>query len=141
MTRSPYDALAALRSLAVSGELGALCVRHDVELLVAHGSAVDPEPLRPPRDLDLAFRARHGTEPDVVALVNDLLDATRFDDLDLMDLHRAGRVASARALSPDCVVLYKASPGLFASAQMAAITIAMETAWLRRMDLELPAER
>jgi len=116
-------------------------VRHSVELLVAHGSAVDPEPVRRPRDLDLAVHPKHGTAPDVAALVNDLLDATRFDDLDLMALHRAGPVASARALSPDCIVLYAASPGLFASAQMAAITIAMETPWLRRLDLELMAER
>jgi hypothetical protein len=141
MTASPYDALDRLRSMAATGELSALCVRHGLDLLVVHGSTVDAEPLRPARDLDLAFRTRPDAKTDVVELTNDLLDATRFDGLDLMDLQRAGPVARARALSPDCLVLYESSPGLFANAQIAAITIEMETQWLRRLSLQLMAER
>lgn len=141
MATSPYDALDRLHSMAAAGELSALCVRHGLDLLVVHGSVVDPEPLRPARDLDLAFRAKPDAKPDVVGLTNDFLDATRFDGVDLMDLQRAGPVARARALSPDCVLLYEASPGLFATAQIAAITIEMETQWLRRLSLQLMAER
>ncbi|WP_156960185.1 hypothetical protein [Amycolatopsis taiwanensis] len=140
-TRTPYDALDSLLAMAASGDLGALCARHGVELLVAHGSVVDPEPLRPPRDLDLAFRTRHDVEPDLLDLTNDLLDATRFDGLDLMNLNRAGVVARAHALSPQSRVLYEAARGIFATAQMAAITMAMETRRLRLLDLELMAER
>ncbi|WP_236791195.1 hypothetical protein [Amycolatopsis sp. GM8] len=100
MTASPYDALDGLRAMAATGELAQLCARHGLDLLVVHGSAVDPEPLRPARDLDLAFRARPGAQSDVVALTNDLLDATRFDGVDLMDLGRAGPVARARPCRP-----------------------------------------
>lgn len=141
MTRTPYDALDCLLAMAASGDLGALCARHGVDLLVAHGSAVDPEPLQPPRDLDLAFRTRYGIEPDVLGLTNNLLDATRFDGLDLMNLNRADVVARARALSPQCRVLYEAGRGIFATAQMALITMVMETRRLRLLNLELMAGR
>ncbi len=141
MTVTPYDALRRLRSMAATGELDALCERHGVELLVAHGSVLAAEPVRPARDLDLAFQFRHGIEPDVLALTNDLLQAARFDDVDLMDLQRAGPVARARALAPQSLPLYEASPGIFAEAQMAALTTEMETRRLRRLDLELMADR
>ncbi|WP_253862572.1 hypothetical protein [Prauserella halophila] len=52
-TSSPYTALDRLRTMSADGSLAALCARHRVDLLVAHGSAVDSEPLRPPRDLEL----------------------------------------------------------------------------------------
>lgn len=75
MSLSAYDALQRLEALAADGELGALCERHGIELLVVHGSAVDSESLRPARDLDLAFQRRRGSDADVVGLANDLLRA------------------------------------------------------------------
>lgn len=77
----------------------------------------------------------------MVDLVNDLLRLLHFDDVDLMDLGRAGPVPRARALAPDSLVLYESEPGVFATAQMAAITEAMETRDLRRRDLALMANR
>lgn len=139
MSSSAYIALQRLEAMAVDEELGALCERHGIELLVVHGSVVDSAPLRPARDLDLAFQRRHGSETDVIALTNDLLRAVRFDDIDLMDLNRAGPVARARALAPQSLPLYEAGPGAFATAQMAALTTEMETRRLRRLDLELLA--
>lgn len=139
MSLSAYDALQRLEALAADGELGALCERHGIELLVVHGSAVDSESLRPARDLDLAFQRRRGSDADVVGLANDLLRAVRFGDIDLMDLNRAGPVPRARALAARSLPLYEAEPGLFATAQMAALTIEMETRGLRRLDLELMA--
>jgi hypothetical protein len=56
-------------------------------------------------------------------------------------LRGAGPVLRARALGPDSAPLFEAVPGLFATAQMAALTEAMETAPRRRRDLELLAER
>lgn len=141
MAVDPYQALDSLRSSATSGELGTLCDRHGVELLVVHGSVLQQEPLRPARDLDLAYRHRRDVARDPVALINDLLELLRFDDIDLMDLGRAGPVARARALAPGSVVLYEASRGIFAEAQIAAITEEMETRPMRRRDLELMARR
>lgn len=140
-SRTPYDALRSLRSAAATGELGALCDRHGVELLVVHGSVLDPEPLRPPRDLDLAFRYVRDAARDQLALINDLLVHARFDAIDLMDLGRAGPVARSRALAPNSVVLHEAACGVFAEAQIAAMTETMETRWMRRRDLELLASR
>lgn len=125
--------------MAATGDLGALCERHGVELLVVHGSVLDDEPIRPPLDLDFAYRFRRGVERDVVALVSDLTEAARYGGIDPMDLHRAGPVASARALGPQSLVLYEAFGGAFAIAQMAALTMEMETRALRRLDLELMA--
>ncbi|MPY77685.1 MAG: hypothetical protein GEV04_04160 [Actinophytocola sp.] len=139
MTSTPYDALRRLRELAARGQLSTLCERHDITLLVVHGSALDAEPLRPARDLDIAFQARHGAAYDVVALTNDLIEAAAFEAVDVMDLRRANSVARARALAPGSLVLHEAESGVFARAQMAALTTAMETRHLRRLDLELLA--
>lgn len=139
MAVDPYQALDSLRSLAASGELGMLCDRHGVELLVVHGSVLRPESLRPARDLDLAYRYERDAVQDPVVLINDLLELLRFDDIDLMDLGRAGPVARARALAPGSEVLYEARRSIFAEAQIAAITEEMETRPMRRRDLELLA--
>ncbi len=61
--------------------------------------------------------------------------------MDVVDLAAAGPVLRARALGPTGEPLYESTSGLYATAQMAALTEAMEIAWLRRLDLELLAER
>jgi uncharacterized protein YutE (UPF0331/DUF86 family) len=47
--------------------------------------------------------------------------------VDVVDLAAAGPVLRARALGPPCEPLYEADPGGYATAQMAALTEAMET--------------
>jgi hypothetical protein len=47
-------------------------------------------------------------------------------------------VARAAALGV-CERLYEDEPGLLANRQMAAVAERMDTAWLRRLDLELMA--
>ena len=127
--------------MADDGSLATLCERFDIRLLVAHGSAVRDTTLTPPRDLDLAFRAASDGRADIVAIIGAFIDATRFDDIDMMDLSRAGDVAKARALSPSSVLLYESAPSTFTLAQIAAITTEMESRHLRRRDLELMAGR
>lgn len=139
--RTPADALSVLRDAAVSGELRQVCRRLGIEVLVAFGSAVDPSPIRPPRDLDVAVRLEPDTTSDLVDVVNALIDLTGFTWVDVMDLGRAGVVARARALGPHAEPLYEAESGAVALAQMAALTYAMETAPMRRQDLELLAGR
>lgn len=141
MGRTPHDALAVLRTKAADGSLATLCERLGIELLVIHGSAVREAPLSPPQDLDVAFRATSGPSSTIVEIIDAFIDATQFDDIDMMDHSRADDVARARALGPHSVLLYEASPSTFALAQIAAITTEMETRYMRRRDLELMAGR
>lgn len=133
MIRCPTEALTRLREAAAGPCVADLCQRHGVGLLVAFGSAVDGH--TPPRDLDLAFRGEPEADVDVVALVGELVDLAGCDAVDLMDLARADVVAREQALRRP-VVLYESAPGLFAHEQAAAITLRMDTAWLRRLSLE-----
>jgi predicted nucleotidyltransferase len=134
------DALDRLRAAAVSGALDALCDELGIALVVAFGSTTAPDRLREPRDLDVAVRFRPDAN-DRVDVINALIDLTGFTEVDVVDLAAAGPVLRARALGPAGEPLYEATAGAYATAQMAALTEAMETAWLRRLDLELLAER
>lgn len=140
-TATPREALERLHSAVESGDVERLCSRYELDLLVVHGSAVEQDPLRPPADLDLACRHHHGTTPDVIGLINDLIELTGFDGIDLLILNSAGVVATARALGPQSEVLHEAEAGLFTLAQMAALTTEMETRHLRLLDLKLMAGR
>lgn len=133
MGTDPAAALERLRHAAIAGELDGLCGRHAVRLLVAFGSAARHE--GEGRDLDLAIAFEPGVEADVVGLLGDLSEIVSTDRIDVMDLGRAGPVARERALVAT-VPLYESEPGAFALAQMAAMLERMETAWLRRLDLE-----
>jgi len=133
---TPLEALDRLRSAAASGEFERICERLGIRLLVVFGSVIDEHRLREPGDLDVAVLLTEGT--DLVDVVNGLLDLVRCDALDVMDLGRAGVVARAAGLGV-CEPLYEDEPGLFATRQMAALVERMDTAWLRRLDLELMA--
>lgn len=136
---TPLEALETLDRMADAGGLDDFCERHGLDLMVAFGSATDPRRLRPPEDLDLAVRFTDGG--DIVGLVNDLMDLLRIDAIDVLDLRRAGIVARAAAFKPPNLPLYERSAGMYADAQMAAISMELDTNWLRRMDLELMARR
>lgn len=129
------EALGRLRA-AVGGELTELCAQHQVELLVAFGSAVKPG--REPNDLDLAVRFT-AAQPNVLGLLDTISTLAGTSRLDLMNLGTAHPVAKERALVGG-VPLHEGRPGAFALAQMAAITERMDTDWLRRIDLELMAK-
>lgn len=110
-------------------------------MLVVFGSTVDSDRAGSPGDLDVAVRLRDDAAGDLVDVVNALIDLTGTSDVDVLDLEAAGVVARARALGPSSEPLYEATSGDVARAQMAALTHAMETAPLRRRDLELLADR
>ncbi|MGH3312452.1 MAG: hypothetical protein ACRDP3_18015 [Streptomyces sp.] len=136
----PREALRRLTASAVAGENGelhSLCRRYGAELVVAFGSAVRTDAT--PRDLDIAVAFhRHGPQPDVLGFLDALGVLAETTTLDFMDLGRAGPVARERALV-NGLPLVELIPGVFAREQMHAITERMDTAWLRRLDLELMA--
>ncbi|PZS07018.1 MAG: hypothetical protein DLM55_11765 [Acidimicrobiales bacterium] len=144
-------AYARLRAAAESGTLAALCDRHRILLVTVFGSVVYQEvtgderstATAPPHDLDIAVFFDPGAikteSTTLVDVVNDLMDLTLFDRVDVMVLNRAGVVAKDQALSMG-VPLFEAEPTMYARMQMAASTQRMDTAALRRANLELMAE-
>lgn len=138
---TPTEGLQRLRDAAASGVLDDVCERLGIAILVVFGSSVTPGPGREPGDLDIAVRLHEEADSDIVDVINALIDLTGVSQIDVLDLARAGVVARARALGPGSLPLYEDEPGAVALAQMAALTYAMETAPMRRRDLELLAER
>jgi hypothetical protein len=105
--------------------------------MVVFGSTADPAPHTSPEDLDVAVLFAGAA--DLLGLVNDLADWLHVEVV-VMDLARAGIVARDQALRL-AVPLYERERGLFARTQMTAMGMRMDTAWLRRLDLELMAGR
>ena len=138
---TPLEGLQRLRAASATGELDRACERLGIDMLVVFGSTVDADRSGAPGDLDVAVRLRDDAAGDLVDVVNALIDLTGTSDVDVLDLEAAGVVARARALGPPSEPLYEATSGDVARAQMAALTHAMETAPLRRRDLELLADR
>ena len=134
----PADALRRLRRLAASDELDALCEHHDLDLLVVHGSVVDPG--ADPADLDVAVWPRPGGTFDLPGFVVDLSALAHTNAVDVMDLSRAGVVARGLALGR-CEPLYESVRGLFARRQMAALPPLADTAWIRDLGLQVMAGR
>lgn len=135
---TPRAALARLRDSAGSGELARFCLERGVRLLVAFGSATDPQRTGQAHDLDLAVSWSPGARGDLFGLIADLVGWLQLDEIDVVDLDRAGIVVREQALAHG-TPLVEAEPGLFARLQMAAITQRMDTEWLRRLDLTLLA--
>ena len=136
MAATPRDALGRLRRLAESGELTDICERHGLDLLVVHGSVLDTD--GEPSDLDVAVWPRDRTSYDVLALVEALTQATGCEQVDVLDLSRAGVVARGLALER-CEPLYERVAGLFARRRMAALPALADTAWIRDLGLETMA--
>ena len=135
---TPADGALRLRQAAADGGLEVVADRLHLDLLVLFGSVIrDPGTAR---DLDVGVLAERGRRLDVRALFTSLLNLALTDDLDVMDLERAAPVAQEQALVAG-EVLYERRPGLYASAQIAATTMRMDTAWLRSLDLDLMAPR
>lgn len=126
--------LARLRAAAESGELDELCERHHLRVVTVFGSAARGAPGA--RDLDIAVLTGSEGGLDLVALVNELVDLTGVDAVDVVHLDRAGPVLRERALV-GCIPLYESSSGAYAAAQVAAVAERIETDAGRRLDLEL----
>lgn len=128
-----------LVSASQSGALDGLCDEFGVRLVSLFGSAVrkDTSPAPAPRDLDVAVAFRHGAVGDLFGFVTKLAELAGAVELDPLDLDAAEPVVRAEALSG--VPLYEDEPGAFAEAQIAAFLTRWDTAWLRRMQLELLA--
>ncbi len=133
---SPAEGLARLREAAESGELDALCERHEIRILTVFGSAARDEPTA--RDLDIGVMFEPDAEVDYWSVIGDLMDLTDAN-VDFVHLNRGGPVIRERALVGS-VALYESEPGAWASASTAAALERMDTAWMRRLDLELLAE-
>jgi hypothetical protein len=134
VTSEPREALNQLRNDARSGQLTRLCRETGIELLVAFGSATDPDWPLPPRDLDLAVVLT--SHSSLLQVLDALATHLGFERIDLMDLGRAGDVARAQALGRG-ELLYELTPGTFAEQQILALVKQADTRWLR--DLQLAA--
>ncbi|RJQ71897.1 nucleotidyltransferase domain-containing protein [Pseudonocardiaceae bacterium YIM PH 21723] len=106
-------------------------------MITVFGSVVDrPETAR---DIDIAVAPQHGSKLDVLAVLDELAALTGSDDVDLLDLGRAGAVAREQALVY-AEPLYESVGGEYAREQIRATMERMDTAWMRKADLELMAE-
>jgi hypothetical protein len=139
MSVTPGQAADRLRELASTGELASWCRDVGVVLLVAFGSAIDPDRAATARDLDVAVLLDPDGQSDLLAVVNALVDLLHCDRVDVLDLARAGVVAQEQALV-GTLPLFEQVPGTLAAVRDRAIVRRMDTDWLRRLDLELMAE-
>ncbi len=89
MLADPREALERLLDDAAGMEQ--TCNANGVRLLVAFGSTARAEP--DPADLDLAFASQPDCRVDLMAFVRDVTHLTGTEQLDLLDLDRAGVVA------------------------------------------------
>lgn len=138
--RSPREALAVLVAAAEDGRLDEICDRFGLDLVSVFGSVLDDR-VAEPSDLDVAVRFGPAVETDHVGVISALTELVGCERLDVLVLNRAGVVARSRALGPGSRGLFERERGAYALAQMAAVTEEMETAPMRRRDLELLAAR
>lgn len=134
---SALDAARQLRGAAVDGCLEALAEIHGLSLVVMFGSASRSQP--DAHDLDVAVGSRERAGLDVLSVICALMDLVDSDQVDLLDLDRAGPVARQHALVPG-EPLYEHQPGEFARQQMRASGQRLGTEWMRRLDLALMAD-
>lgn len=132
MAPDPRATFDRLRAMADAGELDELCEEHGLDLLVVHGSVIDPE--ADPADLDVAVWPRAADDFDLLEFIDDLGDAIGDHDVDVMDLSRAGVAARGLALER-CEPLYERVDGLFARRQMRALLELLDTTWMRDLSL------
>ncbi len=117
-----------LLGAARDGTLDSVARRHGVRLLGLFGSAARPG--GEPADLDVAVSFLG--EPDVLALLDDLVAMTELDTIDLVLVDGAEPLLRAEAFVG--IPLFEAEPGLYANEQMAALAERRDTAWLRALD-------
>lgn len=134
---TPAEGLARLLAAAETGELDAVCRRHRIRVLTVFGSAARDDPAA--RDLDVGVLLEPDASIDYLPLIRDLERVTEAN-VDVVHLNEAGPVLRERALVGS-VVVDESEPGAWATASTAAMLERMDTEWLRRMDLDLLADR
>jgi predicted nucleotidyltransferase len=131
---TPRSALEQLRREAGDGTLSGVCRDNGVTLLVAFGSTVNPDWPAAPRDLDLAVVLKDRRS--LLEVLDAFVTHLGLEQIDVMDLGRANEVARFNALARG-ELLFEATRGAFAEAQIAAVVRYADTQWLR--DVELAA--
>lgn len=134
---SPLEGLARLRAAAESDGLDTLCLRHGIEVMTVFGSAARGAAAA--RDLDIGVIVARGVHTDYPRLIGDLVDLTATN-LDLVVLNHGSPLLRERALV-GAVALFESDPGAWSRASTAAALERMDTAWMRRLSLELLAGR
>jgi predicted nucleotidyltransferase len=134
---TPAEGLARLLAAARTGELDVVCRRHRIRVLTVFGSAARDDPAA--RDLDVGVLLEPDASIDYLPLIRDL-ELLTGGDVDVVHLNDAAPVLRERALVGS-VVLDESEPGAWATASTAAVLERMDTEWLRRMDLDLLADR
>lgn len=130
------EAAADLVLAAEDGRLTRLCEQIGLDLVVLFGSAAGDDD--DPADLDIAVLSRNREALDRVRTTTAFIDLLHIDEVDLLDLARAGVMIRARALG-DGVPLYETTDGLYAREQLRSVPLAMELGWLTALELELLA--
>lgn len=128
-------ATSARDTLIRAGERGTLDLELEklgVDLLGIFGSSVAPVPGLEPADLDVAVRFAGPVR--LLELIDLLVRVTGFDQIDVAVADGSHPVLDAEALCG--IGVYERIPGAFAEAQMAALAIRRDTAFLRALDLE-----
>ncbi len=123
-----------MHEMAADGRLAQFCADHGVTLLVAFGSAVAHHTGRNdaiPGDLDLAASG----DVDIVRLTSALIGLLACDEVDVMDLDRAGIAARAGALHQG-KPLFETEQGRFSREALRALGMAADTAWIRELQLQ-----
>ena len=132
-TASAAEALRRLRH--AEGQLREVASSHQVTLLVAFGSAASGA--AEGNDVDLAVKA--DAPLDVLQLQEELYQLTGYEGFDVMDLCRAGVVATVEALR-DPLVLVEDRIGERNELLVHAWMRLVDTQWLRDVQLEVLAQ-
>lgn len=132
--RGRLDRLFDEHQVSVATVFGSAVVGHPEAL----GGAASEQPAGQARDLDVAIAFRAGAGRGLVAFLDALASDIGPVELDGLDLDRAGIVAEAEALTR-CVPLFEDESGGFARRQIPALARRLDTAHLRRLDLEILA--
>ena len=136
--RTPRQALDRLLELVASGDLDRFCAERDLRLLVAFGSVTDADRADEAGDLDLAVAFEPEADADLPRLIVDVSELLGLMAVDVVDLDRANVVLRHRALVAT-VPLFESRPGSYVIERDRAMVEYMDTAWLRRLDLEAMA--
>ncbi len=129
---TPEEGMARLIEAAGAGTLDELCRRHGVRVLTVFGSTARGEP--DPHDLDVGVAFEPGTTPDVLALATDLYGIAGIE-MDLGVVDGASPLFRDRALMR-AVPVWESRPCEWINTAVEAHMEALDTAWLRQLELE-----